>query len=265
LLTLATLAFFVPARGAAGATAPLLHRLTIPGVAADTAGALDGPTTVSPLVVARHISLRLTGGLTTYGEVYNGLDHAITGVSVHGVATAEDGTPLGDRTVTALTKVIPAHGVGLFAIPFFGPAGAKPNVVAEVASYSGPPAPLDPPLAITLAGPKPVEIVTYDPKTHQPIVTLSATDSYLDGTVTNTTDHAITSISVMAAFYDGSGNVALVANATKVVAPFPQAGQEGVLQPGQTGAFRVPVLNADYAGIAGVGPSVGFANFAAPP
>ena len=251
--------------GAADGHAAASYRIAIPGLGADSAApALPiEPGSPSPLVTIRNSSTSAIGGLTIYGEVYNGLEHAITNVRV--TANASGGSQLATKTVAAITTEIGAKQSGLFQVSFFGTAPAGAAVDLAVASYEELAVPVQSAgLAVTLSGPSPLLLISYDPITHAQIIRNSPTNSILEGIVTNHGTRALTAIDITAALYDPAGRVVLTGRASSLSVTF-QGAVSPVLQPGQSGTFTVPLLNSDYANIQGSVTLKGFANAKAAP
>jgi len=229
-----------------GTPAPAF-RVLLPAMAADSSS--TGPQE-SP-VVTQSTSTALAGGLAVYGEVHNGRPGPISGITVSGTVFSAEGAVLATRTVPALTPDLDSGATGLFRITFAGIGDEGVLVETAVAGYV--PAAVTPiaaGLVVTVSGPRPLEIIKYDPVTHEPYVYVSPDVEVLDGRVTNLTDHALTHVHGFVAVYDGNGNVGLVADGSNITPPFPLPG-EPVLQPGETGTFIAYVTIHDYLSVPG--------------
>ena len=239
------------------------YRITIPNLASEPVQPNIPRATGDPaagLVVISHVGTAVLGSLTAFGEIQNDSDFVATNAVVSGTAVSAAGATLGMTSVSALTTQIAAHGTGLFQIAFVGVTDASVRVTVGIESFTttaGAVASLG--VTVTAGGPRPLELVTYDPKTHERIVTNSETSSVLNGTITNGGPYALGEIDVLIAFYDVAGRVALIIHAGPIATAFPAPGPAKLLA-GRSGTFTAHLANADYLSIAGPVTTAGFVN-----
>lgn len=232
----------------------------VPAIAADQASPDPAPALL-PLVVTQGVTTSAVNGFWAYGEVHNGLDHAISDVMVAATFTAAPGSTPVTRTFQTRVHDIGPGGNGLFRISFSGPTSASTQLQTEVSSYRDATGPaVTDAVTTTFSAPTPQEFVISDPVTHKTRIVVS-TDTYiLNGTLTNHTDHALTALEVVVAVYDGDGNVAIVSLSSAISVMYADPAVPAVLNPGQGGTYTVPLSIPAYLGIHGSPRIVGYVN-----
>ncbi|MGH2632520.1 MAG: hypothetical protein ACRDG3_03835, partial [Tepidiformaceae bacterium] len=214
----------------ASATA-MPFQVVVPGLAAGTAAPLPitTPTAVPNSAVAiTGTSVSNTNGdgtvtnLTVWGNVHNGLDHAIGDVQLSATATDAGGSVLATGAGTARLDVIPAGGDAPFSVPLEMVTDLSTTVSVAITNYTDlTTAPAKVSLTTSVQPPQPFKIGMKDPKTgfwpDSPNL-LAA-----NGAVTNSGSTAERINSVVVSFEDSTGEVWLVAVTDVFAANFPGA------------------------------------------
>ncbi|MBI2765179.1 MAG: hypothetical protein HYX53_04615 [Chloroflexi bacterium] len=251
LTSLPAIALLIAAAAAAGSMtaaaanpAPLPFRVVMPGLAGGGA-AVPSPGEVSSQVVAVHLSASTIDGLgggqtlTVYGEVRNGLDHAIAGANVSITVLSPSGAVLATGATIARADTIPAGGTSPFLVGFPTIARSDVTLQAEVTGYTDPATAAVPAgIVISVGGPQPIPIGEPDPRTGE--IPMSPFLLSMDGTINNTSANTIRITEIIVAMYLPDGTVGLVAS-TSILSVGRTDGGVPLLGPGESASFRLAV------------------------
>ena len=207
-------------------TAPAF-RAVIPGVAVDSAIGHEDRA-----VFAAHLSGRVDGGLVVTGEVVNDGVTPITHVRVRVMYTS--GAETLSKDTESLVAVISSDATGPFRVTFTGVSTFQGTLSAEVIGFEATADP-GPSAKVTVTETTPFQIGPPDPVTR--VIPYSTEVEKIRGTVTNTSNAPVTSMEVVLALYDGSGNVVFVTTSSMLQVPFQGTEENPVLLPGSTATF----------------------------
>ncbi len=192
---------------------PCENSATPPGVATPTPTPTAMATVTQGEVSTRNSSwYGWSGRLRVVGEVYNGLDHPISGVAVTAELYSSTNTLLGTGTEYACVYAIAEHSVSPFSVTVSTPPDEVDHVQLRVTDFS--------------EGPEVNPVVGLDAT-----ITNVYTDVYfvhVIGTVTNNSSNTYGSVRPCVAFHNAAGDV---------VSIYPAYARPDTLAPGETGIF----------------------------
>lgn len=173
------------------------------------------------LVVTRKSTWRyVTGGdIVLAGEVYNGFDYPVAGVTIRASYYSESNDLLATAIGFACLAAVPAGGDSPYDVFLVDPPAGIDAVTVEVTDYSGPPLLFPPPEGL--------EINVTD------VYTDTRGDFHVAGEVVNNSVVKYRGVKVCSALYDAAGNV--------IDTGFDYA-YPNTLGPGESGAFNTWVL-----------------------